>query len=427
MADTNPRMTAARPAEFDPSQNPPKRRRLRVLYVATHPIQYGVPNFRLMASDPRLEFSVAYCCLQGAESAVDRDFGVEVKWDVPLLDGYPWTHIPNRSLRPRLGAFFGLVNTGLWKLVRGGKYDAVITAIGYNHLSYWILLAAAKTSGTPLMFVTDTSSVRPFDPKKWKSILKPLVAPTFFRLNTIIATGSMAGYELFRSMGFPKERIAFAPFGVDNDWWTREASKANRSATREAWGVSEQSPVILFCAKLQSRKRPLDLLRAFAQCGVADSHLVFAGDGPLAGQLNREATQLGVRERVHFLGFQNQSQMPGNYCAADLFVLPSDYDPCPVVVCEAMLCGLPVVLSDEARGRVELIANGETGSVFHCGDVAALAEILRTALLDRSRLALMGAAARGRMQTWSPREHVEGIIQGLARVIRNSRPAGPGA
>jgi glycosyltransferase involved in cell wall biosynthesis len=153
------------------------------------------------------------------------------------------------------------------------------------------------------------------------------------------------------------------------------------------------------------------VLRAFNLAAVPGSHLVFAGDGPLSASLEGEAAQLGVRDRVHFLGFQNQSAMPGNYCAADLFVLASEYDACPAAVCEAMLCGVPVAISDEIRGRRELIDIGETGYIFKCGDVDALADILRKSLADLPRLAVMGAAARQKMDTCSPRTNVEDFIR----------------
>ena len=73
-------------------------RKLRVLTISSHPIQYGAPLFRLMAKHPKLDFQVAYCSLRGADSAAyDPEFGANVQWDVPLLDGYKWTHIPNRG------------------------------------------------------------------------------------------------------------------------------------------------------------------------------------------------------------------------------------------------------------------------------------------------------------------------------------------
>ena len=98
------------------------QRPLRVLLVGTHPVQYSSPMFRLYAKDPRFEIQVAYCSLQGAEAEFDRDFGVEVKWDVPLLEGYPWVAVPNRSWSPGLGSFFGLFNPGIWSLIRHGTF-----------------------------------------------------------------------------------------------------------------------------------------------------------------------------------------------------------------------------------------------------------------------------------------------------------------
>jgi hypothetical protein len=83
-------------------------RRLRVRAIAAHPVQYQVPLFRRMA-------------------AHDPDFGANVKWDVPLLDGYAWTHVPNRGsggesflgLRNQVMSFSVLIYA--WRVVRALK------------------------------------------------------------------------------------------------------------------------------------------------------------------------------------------------------------------------------------------------------------------------------------------------------------------
>ena len=107
------------------------RDRHRILLVASHPVQYAPPMWRLMAQRPELEILVAYCSVQGAEAHVDPGFGVEVAWDVPLLDGYPWVQLKNVSPRPAIGGFFGLINSGVWRLIRSKKFDAVIVFTGY--------------------------------------------------------------------------------------------------------------------------------------------------------------------------------------------------------------------------------------------------------------------------------------------------------
>ena len=397
-------------------------RRYSVLLVPSHVVQYSSPVYREMAKHPQLDIHVAYCSLQGAETGEDADFGREVKWDVPLLNGYQWTAVPNRAIRPGLGRFFGLVNLGLWRMVRKGRYDAIVLYTGYRCASFWITLAAAKLARTPVIFGTDATSIQVRDGRRWKLWFKPFILSRIFHLADGTFACSLAGKELLKSLGLPSERIGVVPLVADNEWWEARVAEVNRAAVRRSWGVPEDGSVVLFCAKLQPWKRPQDLLQAFARADVAGSHLVFAGDGPLSPALESQATELGVRDRVHFLGFQNQTQLPAVYRSADLFVLPSEYDACPVAVCESMLCGLSVALSDEIRGRREQIDEGETGYIFRCGDVEALATLLRGALADPDRLAAMGAAARRKMDFFSPRTHVRDFVHLLGDTL-GVRPA----
>src|ERR1700726_581004 len=99
-------------------------RRFRVLAIAAHPVQYAAPIYRRMGARPDVDFQVAYCTLRGAEAAHDPEFGATVQWHVPLLDGYRWTYVPNRGSGAE--SFLGLRNPGLGKLIREGRFDAVL-------------------------------------------------------------------------------------------------------------------------------------------------------------------------------------------------------------------------------------------------------------------------------------------------------------
>jgi glycosyltransferase involved in cell wall biosynthesis len=373
-----------------------------------------------MTRHPQIDLTVAYCSLQGAEAGYDREFGINVQWDIPLLDGYSWKEIPNRSLRPGLGRFFGIVNPGLWTLIRQGRFDALLLGAGYVYASFWIGLLAAKFSRVPVLFGTDATTPRVMDGSRWKSWLKPHVLPRIYALADLAYGTSRAGKEYVHSLGVPSSRIAILPLVADNDWWLARLAEVDRAAVRARWGVPRESPVVLYCAKLQPRKRPFDLLRAFANAAVPNSFLVIAGEGPLRAALESEVASFGLSGRVRFLGFINQTGLPAVYSAADLFVLPSEYDPCPVVVCEAMLCGTPVIISDEIRGRFELIREGETGFIFPCGDVEALAEIMRQAFSERGRLTAMRDAARRQMESWSPRTTAENLVAALNQLFAAS-------
>jgi len=391
--------------------------KLRVLLVASHPVQYSSHMFRLFAQHPRLDPLVAYCSLQGAEKGVDPDFGVEVKWDIPLLEGYPWVLVPNRSPKPGIQRFLGLFNTPLWGMVRKGGYDAVIVYLGYGYLSAWVIFAAAKLSGVALIFGTDANSFRSPRPRWWKPWLKRLVLPRVFGLADMVISASEATSQFFYSLGIPRERVVLTPFVVDNDWWRREAAKVDRETVRKKWDIPVAKTTFLFCAKLVPWKRPQDVLRAFAQLPSHDSLLILAGDGSLRPALESEAQTLGVGDRVRFLGFVNQPELPALYCAADLLVLSSDYDACPVVVCEAMLCGCPVILSDSIRGRMDLVNDGLTGWIYPCGNVDALAQVMSRAVSSPTRIQEMSAAARRRMETWSPRENVAGTVEAVEQAV----------
>lgn len=404
-------------------------RRYRVLVVASHPVQYMAPILRRMAVHPALDLQVAYCKLQGAEAGNDPEFGTKIRWDVPLLDGYSWSQVANRGSGAE--SFFGLMNPGVWKLIRRRNFDAVLCFTGYLRATFWIALLAAKLSKTAFLFGTDTTTLAPRDGRPWKTALKKIFWPRLFRLADQVIVPSSGSRDVILSLGIPSERITLTPYSVDNDWWIHQSSRVDRAATRAAWDASPKDSVILFCAKLQPWKRPADLLRAFAKADLSNAILVFAGEGPLRSQLESEASALGVAARVRFLGFVNQSQLPAVYTSADVMVLPSEYEPFAVVVNEAMCCGCPVIASDHVGAARDLLKPVAPQFVYSCGDSDALAAILRGALSVPGQLESVARAAREHIQTWSPERNIAATIDAIriavTRVGRNTLSAIPTA
>ncbi|MBD2578750.1 glycosyltransferase [Oscillatoria sp. FACHB-1406] len=388
-------------------------RKYKVLLVAAKPMPYMTPVYRLLAQQPNLEILVAFCNLQGAQLGLDDEFGVQVEWDIPLLAGYPWVELANASPKPGLNRFWGLVNWELWDLMKRGNFDCAITYTGYVYASFWILAAATKLRGKRFIFSTDMSSIAPRDRASWKSRLKPKILPYLYRLGDRIVASNRLGKQVLESIGVEEDRVVLTPSCVDNDWWRSAAENIDPLAARQQWEIPPDASVVLFCAKFQPWKRPLDLLRAFARASVPNSYLLFAGDGPQRRELENEAEALGMRDRVKFLGFLNQSQLPAAYRAADLFVLPSEYEPFGMVVAEAMLCGCPAVVSDRVGARADLIIPDRTGFIYPCDDIEALANLLAKYLPQREKLREIGIAARDRMETWSPRENVAALVSAI--------------
>jgi len=386
-------------------------RRYRVLAVATHPVQYMTPIFRRMAKHPALDFHVAYCSLRGAEAGHDPEFGASIQWDVPVLDGHSWTHVQNRGTGAE--TFPGLFNPGLWKLIRSGRYDAVLCFIGYVRATFWIACLASKFSKAAFLFGADATSLTPRDGRNWKVPIKRFFWPRLFGLADQVIVPSSDGRDFMCSLGIPRDRVSLMGDCVDNDWWIQQSQQVDRAAVRASWSISPDATVIVFSAKLQQWKSPLDLLRAFAKANLPTAHLLYAGSGPLLPQLQSEAASLGVASRVRFLGFVNQSQLPAVYTSADLLILPSEFEPFGLVVNEAMCCGCTTAASDRCGAARDLVAPVCPEFVFPAGDIDALAGLMKNAIADPVRLKALGRASLAYIQTWSPERNVASAVEAI--------------
>jgi len=399
--------------------------RFRVLAIASHPVQYMAPLFRRMAEEPALDLEVAYCSLRGAAAAgYDPDFQTAVQWDVPLLDGYPWTEVPNQGSGEE--SFWGLRNSGLRELIAARRFDAVLCYLGYRCASFWIARRAARAARAAFLFGTDAHSLAPRDAKGWKVWAKKLWWPLLFRQADQIFVPSSGTLQMMESLGIVRDRITLTPYAVDNDWWKARSAEVDRGSVRAGWQVGPETPVILFCAKLASWKRPMDLLLAFAEAAIPGAVLVYAGEGSERKRLEQAAARLGVQSSVRFLGFVNQSELPALYTAADVMALPSEYEPFAVVVNEAMCCGCPVIASDQVGATRDLVAPVRPEFVFPAGDVSALAKTLQLAFADREMLRETARRCYAQVETNSPQRTVaatvEAVARGVARVGRLSPP-----
>ncbi|MBI1284700.1 MAG: glycosyltransferase [Thiobacillus sp.] len=120
--------------------------------------------------------------------------------------------------------------------------------------------------------------------------------------------------------------------------------------------------------------------------------LLFAGSGELTDSLKQRANELDVP--VHFTGFLNQTEMWKAYVPADAFVLPSTHgETWGLVTNEAMLFGLPVIVSDQVGSGPDLVIDDETGYVFG-GGAEGLADAMARLLQNRDRAPAMAAAGR---------------------------------
>lgn len=399
------------------SSQPPN---FRVAYLVSHPIQYQVPLLQRLAAHPQLALHVYYMNDQGARVNRDPEFGVSFGWDIPLLEGYPWTLLRNRSPWPGGEHLFGYIHPSIAGVLTRERYDAVIVH-GYAHATEWLGFLGAWRSGTPILLRGESTLLGRRTP--WVAAAKRLALGTLLRrIHGALAIGTR-NREFYRAYGVPDDRIFWVPYAVDNARFRAEADRwqSSRASLREALGLPRDLAVVLYAGKLVPRKRPLDLLEAYAR--VAADHpcaLVFLGEGAERPRLEAAAARHRL-SRVSITGFVNQSEIGRYYAAADVLVLPSEHEPWGLVLNEGMCFGLPVIASDAVGAAPDLVHAGQNGFVYPVGDVPALAGALRHLLDDPARRAHMGARSRDIVAAYSYDADIEGILAALQRVTGGPR------
>ena len=208
---------------------------------------------------------------------------------------------------------------------------------------------------------------------------------------TVVAVSQKVKEEL-SAAGIPGEKIEVVHNGVDVNEF-RPAADASRAAL----GLPSEVVCALFAGDIRTPRKNLDsVLRALTQ--VPDVHLAVAGD-TAGSPFPALAESLGVADRVHFLGFRRD--VPDLMRAADLFVFPSRYEACTLVLLEAMASGLPIITASTAGGA-ELV-DDDCGLVLtDPEDVEGLIRAMEKLVSEPALRASMGRAARERalQHTW---------------------------
>lgn len=397
--------------------------RQRLAVVVTHPVQYQVPLYRRLASHPGIDLTVFYGSDFGARLRRDPGFGLSLRWDRPLLDGYRWRLLDNLSPLPSIdpARSLGLINPGIALQLARGRFDALLIP-GTWSATYWIAALAARALGLPILF---RGEVAPPGPREGlRASLGDVARRRWFgKMAACLAIGE-ASAEFYRHYGVPEDRIFRAPYAVDNDFFRSEAMRweGRREEAKRAVGVDPKRPVVLFVGKLIERKRPQDLLRALEALRTPAT-ILFVGEGPLRSSLETEARERGLS--AVFAGFRNQSELPACYAAADVFAFPSAFEPYGLVLNEAMCAGLPVVVSTGVMAARDLVRDGVNGRLHSPGDLAALGARLDELLADPETRKRMGAASSERISSWNYNACVDGILRALDQVAcRSSRSSG---
>ncbi len=213
----------------------------------------------------------------------------------------------------------------------------------------------------------------------------------------------------------PGKEIRVVPNFVD----TARFTPRDCALTRDRLGVGDEA-VLAHVSNFRPVKRVADAIRIFARVAAErPARMLLAGDGPERPHAEELAQELGMRDRVQFLGEQERVEMV--LACADLFVLPSDAESFGLSALEAMACGVPV-LGTRAGGLPEVVEDGVSGHLFDVGDIDGAASAALGLLADADRREAMSHAARERARAEFGAQRVVDTYEQLYRAALAQAP-----
>lgn len=339
-------------------------------------IWFTIPTMSLLSLNKNVAFIVTRLELAGAEKQlVQIATGLQERgWQVSVLSMLPPIAY-EQELRKKgitlatLGMERGSANPSyLFKaasIFRTWKPQVLCT---FNYHADVLGRFAGKLAGIPVI----TSSIRNENFGggfrdaliKYTNVLAPQMTT-----NSTLAAKSLIGRGLIA-----EKNMHVIPNGIKLEPYT--FNPRARDALRSEWGIRDDEFVWLAVGRLEEQKDFKTLLQAFGK--LFSGRLLIAGEGPMLGEFKTDVNNLGLKERVKFLGLRKD--VPHVLSAADAFVLSSAWEGLPNVVMEALAAAKPVVATDVGGVR-ELVEENKSGFIVPAKSPGALAAALQKLMM----------------------------------------------
>lgn len=393
----------------------------KLAIIISHPIQYYAPLFQLLAL--QCELMVFYTFGKHSEKEIfDEGFKKKISWDLPLLENYNYYFVENKAKIP--GHYFnGIKNPTLINDIRAFQPHAILI-YGWSYRSHLKAIRSFKGK-VPVWFRGDSTLLDPLP--FWKKWIKDIFLNWVYRHLDLAFFVGQENKSYFKRYGLKENKLIFAPHAVDNERFSEDRS-TEAIELRQRFGISNEEILILFAGKFEAKKDPVILLEAFIKSDRPLTHLLFVGNGELEKSLKLKVNDLGKYEdgistkemdrrhrlakRIHFMDFQNQTQMPVVYQTCDLFCLPSKgpNETWGLAVSEAMASGKAILVSDKVGCTKDLVSP-ENGYIFKSRDLTEITGIIN--ILEKKKLTTLGKASLIKASSRTIKNIIDPLIKHL--------------
>ena len=302
----------------------------------------------------------------------EDDIGVKVH----RVDNYMIQ--PNNFIDWIMQMNFNMVAKATEIIAKEGKFDVI-------HAHDWLVAYAAKTLkhsfNTPIVatiHATENGRNSGIHDETQRYINDSEWLLTYEATEVIVNSNFMKN-DLQRIFGLPYEKISVIPNGIN----LNNFSGVERDYDFRRQYAMDNEKIILYLGRLVYEKGIQHLIGAMPKIlnNYHDAKLVVCGRGGMIDELRKEVNQLGIANKVYFAGYCDSKKVQKMYKCADIAVFPSTYEPFGIVALEAMLAGVPTVVSD-VGGLNEIVDHGITGMKSYAGNSNSLADSVLALLFD---------------------------------------------
>ena len=212
-----------------------------------------------------------------------------------------------------------------------------------------------------------------------------------YEATEVIVNSNFMKNDLQRLFGLPYDKINVIPNGINLNNFTG----IERDYDFRRQYAMDNEKIILYVGRLVYEKGIQHLIAAMPKIlsNYHDAKLVIAGKGGMIDDLKAETSSLGLDNKVYFTGYMDSKKVQKMYKCADVAVFPSTYEPFGIVALEAMLAGVPTVVSD-VGGLDEIVTHGVDGMKSYAGNPNSIADSVTALLYDHQLATNISKKAR---------------------------------
>ncbi len=315
-------------------------------------------------------------------------YNLYVYYKIKKLSSHPW-QLSNVKY------YYYFITDNFISVLRLINHADLVVVSGWGYWRYALIILLLKKK-VKKVYWTDSLNPKGNYWKGYKGVLRKAISKYVFKyFDQIWSTGKM-GLQALVDLGCNINKIRSFPFFYDlsrfNNISNEKIIKAKEVRTKY---IKNKDTIIFLCmGQIIKKKRFADIIKAISRINSKKCVLLIAGKGNKEYELKFLTDNLKLNDSVYFLGWLQPNEVEILFLSADVFIHPSERDPFPTVVLDAMTWGKPIIGTNVSGSVVDRVENGKNGFVYEVGNIKKLAEYMTYFINNKYKIHEFGEEAR---------------------------------